>query len=1061
MGVNLVNRDLMKDQILSVTSVKIGGEVKYKDAHITLFHRPHLVLEGGHVNIPGKLDADFDTLDIYPAILPLFLGNIEVSELRVIRPNIVLSSAKKSDTEKQKAKQDKEPILSRVRSKIKNIFEFVKHDTGDLNIQIVDGEFELVRSGNDLLKITQINALFSKPQEKIQYKITATSDEWDRISAQGWLSPDDFESTGKIDVTGLKVGPITPGTKEISTSIAIEDADLSITYDTGGLNNLDVYMKTDIPKILLDNGENSKQIENIDLASRLSADDNEIKVEVLNGNFTTPPLSVNGSYRIDNNTQSHELTLSGQNIDAKSARDIALFVAGQNRIVKIIFEIVRGGTVPDIKLTGNAGSFKQIWKKGNFELKGSMINGEVFIPKAEYDLTDAKGEVVIGDGLLKGSNMSAKMGNSIGTEGSLTLGLEGPIGPLLLDVLVDADVSDIPPVLKQFISDRIFQGEIDRLQAVSGRAKGKLILGEQKKSPKPKIDVTDLTINADYGRVPYKLEIDGGRFQYENKFIKVSDINLTTTNFSTKGINGSFSWQENNILNLNSSAVNFELHDMFKWLRSFDLLGSHLEKVADLKGSALLDSLAFKGDVMVPSTWRIESVGSINNAVIKLPGLDGDITVPSNQFVVTPEKISFNDSQIQVDTNSINLGANINNYVTHGFSVDVKFNGGLDAPISNELITYFNIPDLVSVTGPLSISDSSLVYKKYKDNNSLLNGAAIKGTRTTDLRSLKLDITLDADSLEWKKDKTYSENTEAKTDNTKEARPSADPDARKTLLFGDVKVKSKNFAYGQFDWTSVDGVIDLDGRDVNVNISSANLCGIDTPGVFEVSPPKLKLDLTPKSTDTDLSTTIECLLKKGKILTGDFKFDGDLLSDTDQGAVFEGLNGNLDFISHNGHVSNYGTVAKFFSILNLGDVIRGELPDFSKKGFPYEMMKAKGEITDGILELKEAVMDGRALKVVCEGTVDLVQKQLDLQVLVIPVFSVDAVIEKIPLVKSVLGKDMVSIPVRVSGDISNPEIKQLSVSAISTGILAIIKETLNIPVSLVKPLPKHDDAKDD
>jgi hypothetical protein len=62
------------------------------------------------------------------------------------------------------------------------------------------------------------------------------------------------------------------------------------------------------------------------------------------------------------------------------------------------------------------------------------------------------------------------------------------------------------------------------------------------------------------------------------------------------------------------------------------------------------------------------------------------------------------------------------------------------------------------------------------------------------------------------------------------------------------------------------------------------------------------------------------------------------------------------------------------------------------------------------------------------------------------------VIEKIPLLKTVLGKDFVSIPIMVTGDISDPKIEELSTHTIGAGLLGIIKQTLNIPVTLVKPL---------
>ncbi len=145
-------------------------------------------------------------------------------------------------------------------------------------------------------------------------------------------------------------------------------------------------------------------------------------------------------------------------------------------------------------------------------------------------------------------------------------------------------------------------------------------------------------------------------------------------------------------------------------------------------------------------------------------------------------------------------------------------------------------------------------------------------------------------------------------------------------------------------------------------------------------------------------------------------------------------------------------VTRFFSALNFGEIFRGNNIDYEDEGFPYDYIMANAYINEGQLIIKEAAMDGPSLKIVCEGSIDLVNDQLDLKVMVIPVMAVDSVIEKIPLISTVLGKDFVSIPIKVTGDISDPKISELSPQTIGAGLLGIIKQTLNIPVTLVKPL---------
>jgi len=68
------------------------------------------------------------------------------------------------------------------------------------------------------------------------------------------------------------------------------------------------------------------------------------------------------------------------------------------------------------------------------------------------------------------------------------------------------------------------------------------------------------------------------------------------------------------------------------------------------------------------------------------------------------------------------------------------------------------------------------------------------------------------------------------------------------------------------------------------------------------------------------------------------------------------------------------------------------------------------------------------------------------------VMAVDSVLDKIPVVNFLFGKNFVSIPIKITGDISNPDVTAISPTAVSFGLLGLIKQTLNIPVTIFKPV---------
>ncbi|MES0363113.1 MAG: AsmA-like C-terminal domain-containing protein, partial [Desulfobacteria bacterium] len=88
----------------------------------------------------------------------------------------------------------------------------------------------------------------------------------------------------------------------------------------------------------------------------------------------------------------------------------------------------------------------------------------------------------------------------------------------------------------------------------------------------------------------------------------------------------------------------------------------------------------------------------------------------------------------------------------------------------------------------------------------------------------------------------------------------------------------------------------------------------------------------------------------------------------------------------------------------------------------------------------------------CLGDIDLVNKKLDLRVLVAPLKTVDSVVKKIPLVNHVLGGTLVSIPIKVEGDWGNPTVTPLSPSAVGSGLMGIMKRILELPFKIIEPL---------
>ena len=180
--------------------------------------------------------------------------------------------------------------------------------------------------------------------------------------------------------------------------------------------------------------------------------------------------------------------------------------------------------------------------------------------------------------------------------------------------------------------------------------------------------------------------------------------------------------------------------------------------------------------------------------------------------------------------------------------------------------------------------------------------------------------------------------------------------------------------------------------------------------------------------------------------------DGTLSAEGKSDQLLQSLQGKINFSAKDGRIYKATILPKIFSLINISGIFEGGLPDLVKEGFSYHSLIIQGDIENGKIFLKEAVIDAPSMEMVGMGNIDLAKKKIDLKVLVAPLKTVDSVLRKIPLVRNIVGRNLVAIPIKVTGDLENPEVSNLSPSAIGSGLLGIMEKVLKSPVNLIQPI---------
>jgi uncharacterized protein YhdP len=187
-------------------------------------------------------------------------------------------------------------------------------------------------------------------------------------------------------------------------------------------------------------------------------------------------------------------------------------------------------------------------------------------------------------------------------------------------------------------------------------------------------------------------------------------------------------------------------------------------------------------------------------------------------------------------------------------------------------------------------------------------------------------------------------------------------------------------------------------------------------------------------------------------VTGNFEFYGRILTRGRPEELVKSLEGDIEFHAKDGRIDYLLGLVRILEFLNVMEIYRGKLPDLKKEPLPYDRITIRGTLQNGKLIIKEWTIDGPTLEMTSQGEIDLASQKINLTVLVAPLKTVDRVVKAIPLVSDIFAGTLVTIPVKVQGDLKDPRVTPLSPSAVGAELLAMMKRTLGLPFKILQPL---------
>ncbi len=1185
----LVNLDAVQRTVFDELHQRIHCETDYSKIDFTLFPRPHVIVRQARLWRPGIFDVSMKSMTLFPELLALFSGELRIREMQFQKPDIQLSWPLPSPDRPE----DDGPgtsMLERQISRLAGIdpqlalhFDFLRQTPVAPRLKIQDGRVTVTREGESLFVFEHLQAHGVRSPGHIEFVLGGESSICEKISIQTSIDLTQGTLNGQLILVGAKLDALGSCLLE-QTPVrmgASPPSRIALEFAYHQHKGIDLTLQGEIPDLTLQKGDRTIRFSGARFDAGLALQGHTARLTLSSLKLDEPRLIASGAFIYEGKGREMRVEVEGRGVDAAGVRAVALGLWEEEKSVRETFEVVLGGTVPVIRYTVRGRTFEDLKKLESSVIEGNMEGGIIYIPPADLEVVDARGDVEIVGGILDAWNLKGRSGESRALDGVLKLALKKDAnkdGPFHLDLQMDADLSRLPPVLNKTVKDREFLEELAQMQDVGGHARGRLVLGETLKAVKTLVEARDFELHGSYDRVPYPIHVKGRGLRYHGDTISIEGLEGAVGQSTFEPLRLAVDWGDSSQITVESrNPLRILLDEVYPWLTSYPGIKRAWKSMESLEGKLLIREGLLEGPLTHPDRWRYNVVADTENVVMRHTFFPDSVIVNSGRIQWTPGSLSFNECRSNLLDAAVTVSGSLTLQKGDLSAADLALNGLMASEAIEWVSDRVDLSQEFRVRGPVSLSNARFTWLrdrrtrfsagilqnggprvdlnvrwqpdelniaslKVKDRvsegvfsvvrkgggidltfegalsgstldqllirNTLLSGSMRGGFQTTilpdepmrstakgavEVTGLKmvwktafpveikqgslqaegsrlsvqsallslegsdlnlkgaidfspegyvLDMDLAANQLVWEKLKELREREFERLENKGDGR----------ALKGALRVRSDHLYWGVYHFAPVELTVDIRPEGATFDFSRASICGISCPGRIEVSPQGVQLETQLTAQDMELDESILCLWDKGGLIDGKFQLQGALSAGGADDDLVSSLRGKFDFQAKDGRILPIGFIGKVFSVLNITEIYRGQIPDLTNKGCAYDLITAAGTIQDGVLSLDNSVVNAHCMKMVWRGTVDLKAKRVDMILVVAPLRTVDRIIDKVPILGGILNGSLISFPVRVSGDLNDPDVVPLSPSALGSGFIDFLKRTIMTPYRLTEPL---------
>jgi hypothetical protein len=149
-----------------------------------------------------------------------------------------------------------------------------------------------------------------------------------------------------------------------------------------------------------------------------------------------------------------------------------------------------------------------------------------------------------------------------------------------------------------------------------------------------------------------------------------------------------------------------------------------------------------------------------------------------------------------------------------------------------------------------------------------------------------------------------------------------------------------------------------------------------------------------------------------------------------------------------GVLRKFKFLSKVFSLLNVAQLFKMQLPDMASEGMPFKRLSADLSMEKGVLHSNNLLIRSEAMNIALAGEFSLPNMQIDAAMALNPLGTVDSIFSKIPVAGWLLTGDkkaFITVEFDISGPAREPLVSMKPLSSVSNQMFGILKRTITLP----------------